>query len=103
MHPLRLSSLIQLLIKPMKNKVEETLKSSLGNPEEILKVIVIGVDSSAIEKIAETPELKVIRKIRFINAVAGRLRAKDIIPLSNAPFVKFIELDQEASIQSGMS
>lgn len=84
----------------MKNKIDENILKVLSKPDEILKVIVIGVNSSAVNEICKIREFEGIRKINFINAIAGHIRVRNIISFSQSPFVQSIELDQEASVQN---
>ncbi len=81
----------------MTDKLNESLRKALANPDDILSVIVIGTSPSALDQLREVQKLKVIRVIKFINAIAARVRARDIVSLSESPLVQSIELDQEAS------
>jgi len=82
----------------MRIKLDKSLRKALADPDEIISVIVIGTSPSALDQLLKVHELRVIRVIGFINAIAARIQAKDVVSLSESPFVRSIELDQEASI-----
>lgn len=81
----------------MTDKLNESLRKALANPDEILSVIVISTSPAALDQLQVVQKLQVVRVIKFINAIAARMRAKDIVSLSESPLVQSIELDQEAS------
>ena len=83
----------------MNENLDPLLLEVLTDSTKILDVIVTGRDSSAVKELTKVEELQVTRVIQFINAVAGRIRAKDVVLLSRSPIVRSIELDQIASVE----
>ncbi len=84
----------------MNSKIDEPLRALLSNVDVVLDVIVVGVNHSAFEQLCNVPELRVRRRIEFINAVAGGIRSQDVVPLSESPLVRSVELDKEVSTQN---
>lgn len=84
----------------MNSKIDEPLRALLSDVDVVLDVVVVGVDHSAFEQLCNVPELRVRRRIEFINAVAGDIRSQHVVPLSESPLVRSIELDKEATTQN---
>ena len=82
----------------MNKKIEAPLHDLLTDPEKIVDVIVVGRDPSSVKALQLVEELHVKRVIVFINAVAGQIRAKHVVRLSQSPIVSAIEIDKKVSI-----
>ena len=79
-------------------KLDPEIRKKSTDPEQTLDIVIVLTDASAIDTISGLKELEVKKVIRFINAIAGRMKIKDALALSSNPAVESIELDREASI-----
>lgn len=82
----------------MKDKVDPALFEILGDLERVVEVIVTLTNGASIDELSALKMFHITRELRFINAVSGRIRVEDVLPLSRSRIIERIELDKKATI-----
>ncbi|KKL92073.1 hypothetical protein LCGC14_1888320 [marine sediment metagenome] len=84
----------------MEKKISQSLQNILDNPViAVVPVIIVAVDQNAFEELKNNRLLKVTRELKFINSLASRVQLKNVLLLSESPFVQSIELDVDVEIK----